>query len=193
MEALQQQYEQLKAAAQQRLGSLYNPLDYPPDLRPLFEVQWEFPSVQPPEYLLRLNPQLYQQEQQRISARFEEAVTLAEQAFVSELGKLVQHLVERLSGAEDGKPKTFRDSAIGNLHEFFDRFKSLNVHSSGELDQLVETAQKAIEGVQPQAVRDSDSLRQHLSSQLTAVASSLDHLLIEQPRRRILRSKPEGS
>ncbi len=60
---------------------------------------------------------------QRVRSRFEEAVRLAEQAFMDELSGLISHLSERLSGADDGKPKIFRDSAIENLNEFFQRFQ----------------------------------------------------------------------
>lgn len=124
-------------------------------------------------------------------ARFDEAVQLAEQAFTAELSKLVSHLVERLGSGPDGQRKVFRDSAVENLSEFFERFRQLNVHSNVELDQLVETAQKAIRGVDPQAVRDNDGLRQQLGRQLSAVQASLDQLLMDQPRRRILRQSRE--
>jgi hypothetical protein len=191
---LEQHFLSLKAAAQDRLGSLYDPADYPQSLSGLFAVQWDFPSVQPPEYLLRLNPQLYEQEKARMQARFEEAVNMAEQAFIAEFSGLVNHLVERLAGNDDGQKKTFRDSTITNLSEFFGRFRSLNIHSNGELDKLVETAQEAIQGIQPQAVRDSQALRQQISSQLSAVQATLDGLLVDKPRRRILRSaKPEAA
>ena len=70
-------YAQLRGAARDRLGSLYNDADYPPTLRGLFGVEFDFPSCEPPEYLLRLNPHLYDQERQRIAARFDEAVQLA--------------------------------------------------------------------------------------------------------------------
>ena len=73
---LDRHYGELRSAAQDRLGSLYNPSDYPPTLRGLFAVDWDFPSVEPPEYLLRLNPQLFEQERARMQARFEEAVHL---------------------------------------------------------------------------------------------------------------------
>lgn len=189
---LDQRLEGLKAAARERLGSLFNPADYPNSLRGLFLVEWDFPSVEPPEYLLRLNPELYQQEKARITARFEEAVRLAEEAFTAELAKLVDHLVERLGSDADGTKKVFRDTAITNLNEFFGQFKGLNVHSSADLDRLVETAQRAVAGIEPQAVRDSDSLRQHVSTQLSAVAASLDQMLVDQPRRRILRGNREG-
>jgi hypothetical protein len=184
---LDNHFDALKAAARDRLGSLYDPADYPPTLRGLFEVSWDFPSVEPPDYLLRLNPQLYQQEQARIAARFDEAVKLAEQAFIGEFSGLVSHLVERLSGAVDGEKKVFRDTAISNLTGFFQRFSNLSVRSNADLDRLVETAQQTLKGVEPDAVRNSDSLRQQVARQLSAVQSVLDGMLVDQPRRRILR------
>jgi hypothetical protein len=187
VENLDRHFEQLKSAAHQRLGSLYNEADYPPNLSGLFAVEWDFPSVEPPDYLLRLNPALYEQEKQRIAARFDEAVSLAQQAFTAELAKLVDHLVQRLGSQADGSRKIFRDSAITNLTEFFGRFRQLNIGSSAELDRLVEMAQRAVAGVDPQSVRDNDTLRQHLATQLSAVSASLDQLLVDAPRRRILR------
>ena len=89
-----------------------------------------------------------------MAARFDEAVRMAEDAFTSELSQLVAHLAERLSGADDGKPKIFRDSAISNLREFFARFQQLGVRSNAELDALVESAQRIVRGVEPQQLRD---------------------------------------
>ncbi|MGA2496812.1 MAG: hypothetical protein ABSH20_03680, partial [Tepidisphaeraceae bacterium] len=123
VDELDRHFTELKEAARQRLGSLFNPGDYPESLSGLFDVACDFPSVEPPEYLLRLNSQLYEAERQRIAARFDEAVRLAEQAFTSELAGLVSHIVERLSVGEDGTRKIFRDSAIANLSEFFQRFR----------------------------------------------------------------------
>jgi hypothetical protein len=184
---LDEHYAELREAARQRLGSLYDPTDYPASLSGLFDVAWEFPSVEPPEYLLRLNPELYQQERQRMTARFDEAARMAEEAFTGEFAKLVGHLVERLTPGVDGQAKVFRDTAVGNLTEFFERFKTLNVGSSAELEQLVETAQKAIGGAAPAAVRESSALRQTITGHLAAVRAGLDQLLVDQPRRRILR------
>ncbi len=151
VEGLERHYAELIRSSRQRLGSLYNEGDYPATLQGLFDVAWDFPSVEPPEYLRQLSPQLYQQEAQRVAARFDEAVQLAEQAFTDELAKLVGHLTERLSGTDDGKPKVFRDSAVENLQEFFGRFRHLNIRSNAELDQLVDRTQRLVRGVEPQA------------------------------------------
>jgi hypothetical protein len=180
-------FAELKSAARNRLGQLFNPADYPESLLGLFGMEWEFPAIEPPSYLQQLSPELYEQERQRVAARFDEAVRLAEQAFAEELSRLVVHLSERLSGAEDGKPKVFRDSAINNLSEFFERFRSLNVRSNEDLDNLVAQAQRVVRGVAPQALRDDGSLRQRVAGQLANVQASLDGLMVDRPRRRILR------
>jgi hypothetical protein len=187
VEELDRRYSELKAAARQRLGSLYNSGDYPESLTGLFSVDFDFPSVEPPSYLQQLNPQLYADECQRVQSRFDEAVRLAEEAFTAELAKLISHLTERLSGNDDGKPKIFRDSAIENLTEFFQRFRDLNVRSSEQLDTLVADAQQVIRGIEPQSLRDDTGLRQHIATEMSRVESVLDGMLVDRPRRNILR------
>jgi hypothetical protein len=187
--ALDRQFEELKQAAAQRLGSLYNPADYPATLVGLFGVSWDYPNIEPPDYLIGLSPDLYRQEQERVKARFEEAVQLTEQSFLDEFAKLVAHLTERITGTnEDGSPKVFRDSAIDNLCDFFERFRSLNVRSNQQLDELVAQAQRTVRGVAAQDLRDGPSVRQDVATQLARVQTTLDAMLVERPRRRILRN-----
>jgi hypothetical protein len=186
---LDDHYAELKSAAQRRLGNLYDPLDYPPSLRGLFDLAWEFPNVQPPDYLLQLNPTIYEQEKTRIAARFEEAVRLAEQAFLSEFAGLVSHLCERLSTEASGERKVFRDTAVTNLVEFFNRFRQLNVHSNDQLDNLVAEAQNLVRGVEPQALRTNEILRQDIATQLSGVQAALDGMLVDRPRRNLLRNR----
>ena len=64
---LNSHYSELKAAARQRLGSLFDAGDYPATLEGLFECSWDFPSVEPPDYLRQLSPQLYAQEAARVA------------------------------------------------------------------------------------------------------------------------------
>ena len=148
--ALELAYDEIKLQARERLGSLYNESDYPLSFIGQFEVAWDFPNVEPPDYLRRLQPEIYSQECDRIRSRFAEAVEMAEQAFVDELSELVSHLSERLAGNEDGKPKIFRDSAVENLTAFFERFQRLNISSNEELDDLVGRARSVVNGVHPQ-------------------------------------------
>ena len=184
---LDERYAELQVTARDRLGTLFNPLDYPESLRGMFQVTWDFPSVEPPSYLQQLHPDLYQQECERVTARFDEAVRLAEQAFMDELQQLVTHLTERLAGQADGKPKVFRDSAVNNLTDFFQRFRQLNIRSNEDLDQLVGQCQGVIRGVEPRSLRENQHLRQQVASGLNQVQDVLDDLLVDRPRRNILR------
>jgi hypothetical protein len=193
VDQLEKSYLELQAAARRRLGRLFNAADYPDSLAGMFAVSYDFPNVEPPDYLKQLAPRLYAQEAARVAARFDEAVQLAEQAFMEELSRLVSHLTERLSGAEDGKPKVFRDSAMENLGEFFERFRQLNVHSHDQLEALVQQAQQVTSGVTPQALRDNRPLRQQVCTQLAGVQSVLDGLLVDRPRRSILRRSRSGA
>ena len=105
VERLESHYDSLKTVARQRLGRLYAESDYPPTLRGLFDIDWEFPNVEPPNYLQQLSPELYEQEKSRVANRFQDAVELAEQAFLGEFAKLISHLTERLSTGADGEKK----------------------------------------------------------------------------------------
>ena len=91
-------YDDIQTEARRRLGRLYNPAE----IRHLFRVDWDFPSVEPPNYLMHMGPAVYEAERQRVAARFDEAVRLAEQAFATEFARLLSHLTARLADGEDG-------------------------------------------------------------------------------------------
>jgi hypothetical protein len=183
-------YSEIKTDASRRLGRLFNPGDYPSEIRNLFSVEWDFPSVEPPSYLMRVAPEVYEEERRRVAARFDEAVRLAEQAFAAEFGALLSHLAERLSNGASGERRIFRDSAVTNLTDFFARFAQLNIRSNPELDALVEEAQRLVQGIGPQTLRDDGSLRQHVAREMARVQSQVEGLITDAPRRRIVRGRP---
>lgn len=186
--ALAEHYTEIREEASQRLGTLFNADDYPTTLDGLFAVSWEYPSVEPPDYLLELNPALYEQERQRVAARFDEAVRLAEQAFATEFQSIVSGLCESLAGRrENGEAKTLKEGAIRSTLEFFERFKTMRIGDSTQLDALVNQAQEAIRGVSAKALRTNGDTRLTVADQLGAVRSQLDALVVERPRRRIVR------
>jgi hypothetical protein len=185
---LDRHYRELCAAARSSLGRLFHADDYPPTLSDSFAVEWSFPAVEPPSYLQRLHPEIFAQEQARVARQFEEAVRLAEEAFIAELQKLVAHLADRLSPAADGQAKVFRDSAIDNLTDFFETFRHLNIRSNADLDGLVARAQQIVEGVDAQDLREQGDLRARVAGEFAQLQGTLDGLMVDRPRRRILRS-----
>jgi hypothetical protein len=183
---LQLEYETIKEAAREKLGDLFNPADYPPTLEGVFEIRWEYPPVEPPNYLMTFNPELYTQEQSRIQQRFEAAVVMAENAFAEQLQEMIAHLIERLTDEPDGTKKTFKASAIENFKEFYENFNRMNVRSNAQLEGLIQRASDLVAGVDPADLRKNSNLRQNLTQQMSTVKTALDNMITNTPRRRVL-------
>ena len=86
--------------AQATLGDLYDASHYLDSLVGAWQLDWEFPSTEPPDYLRRSHPEIWRQQEARIAERFDQAVEMAEAAFTREFAELVGHLVERLAPQE---------------------------------------------------------------------------------------------
>ena len=72
------QYDTINTEAQRLLGTLFNASDYPSTLDGLFDLKVSYPTIEPPNYLIALHPEAYQQEQARVRGRFGSAIELAE-------------------------------------------------------------------------------------------------------------------
>lgn len=189
VDELQQEWPKLKEAAAARLGTLYNPDDYPADnLEELFSVSWSYPETSVPSYLMAIDAGVYRREAARVAEKFEQAVELAEQGFVEEFNKLVSHLTERLTDS-DGERKIFRDSSLESLREFFQRFRQMRLggRAGEQLEELIAEAQGIVAGIIPQDLRDSSSLRQNVAQDLARVGRDLEGLMVTRPRRKIIR------
>jgi len=192
-QALQQDYETIRGEAQQQLGDLFNESDYPADIMGLFSLKWEFPSIEPPAYLMEADPtgQLYAQQVALMEARLQESIVLAEEAFTKSFHEMVTHLAERLKFGEvdpetgERKPLVFRDSAIENLQAFFEQFKALNVGSNPDLDKLVEQAKQVVGATDPGDIRKDVTLRQNMQLAMAELSGKLDQMMVARPIRQM--------
>lgn len=185
--ALATVYDEIKEQAKVKLGDLFNPDDYPSSIEDLFGFTWDYPNVEPPKFLMEADPALYARERDRVRQQFEDAVRLAEAAFIDEFAKLVSHMCERLQPGEDGNPKKFQDTSVTNLLEFFEKFKNLNINSNTQLDEMVEKAKSAVVGVNISGLRNSDHIRKRTATALNSVKTVIDKMVTERPRRSFMR------
>lgn len=193
VEDLHNNFDQIREDAKKSQGSLYNEHDYPEDIRKLFDVKWTFPSVDPPSYLEDLSPKLYEQEKQRIQAQFTQTVLLIEQAFAAEFHQMLVHLQEKLSPAQDGQKKIFRDSAVTNVQDFFQRFQSMSIGSNKELDNLVSQAELILSNKDPKDLRTNESMQLAIQGQLKSITEQLQGMIVNAPRRSWKRLNPQTS
>lgn len=186
VEALSVAYDDLVLEARISLGKLFRASDYPSTIADQFSLSWDYIEVRPPNYLKDASPAIYEEAVKRVEARFNQAVEMAEQAFIDEFGTMVHRLSDRMGPSEDGKQKVFRDSVVTNLVDFFSRFKDMNVGSSEALDELVAQAEGLVKGISPESLRTNPELRAQIKSQMDTVFGSLQSMMSDRPRRKLL-------
>jgi hypothetical protein len=187
---LARDFDELKADAARRLGSLFEPADYPATLDGCFAVRWDFPNLEPPAQLLWLSPSVYQAEEFHVQGRFEEAVQLADRMFLEEFVRSVTHLCERISGSNpDGTSRVVRAAAVNDIGDFIARYCRFNLRSEAQLDELVALVRRTLEGVTPERLREHAGVRRTVGAQLSWVLASLDSMQDDPAKRPI----PRGS
>lgn len=180
--------------ARERLGLLFNASDYPLEIADEFDVVVSYPNIEPDERLRQISATLYEGERQRMQARFEESIALAEQAFAGELAKVAENLIERLTPGPDGKQKVFRDSAIENVNELLSRFKALDIGSNQGLTDLMEQAERAVQGIDLKNLRKDVNAQRSVKEVMERLSGQLGNLLVDRPKRKItLQDEPGES
>lgn len=166
-----------------RLGSLYNPLDYPPNIRYYFAFTWKFLSLHHENNAELLSPEVIRREESHFRQMVEEfretAMTTLRTTFV----EMVNRTVERLSGEK----KIFRDTLIGNIREFIDGFSTMNINNDTELAAAVERCNKILSGVSIDVIRNNDQFRHSIASSMQTVQAQLSTMMVNAPTRKLRR------
>jgi hypothetical protein len=77
----------------------------------------------------------------------EETRELATVALREEFAEIVRHMVERLSGEQDGKPKKFKNSIMEKMGEFLESFGDRNLFDDDKLAELVDQTRDVVSGL----------------------------------------------
>src|SRR5581483_5013295 len=115
-----------------------------------------------------------------------EAAEMAQEQFTAQFAELVSHLAERLQPGPDGQKKVFKDSAVKNLAEFFERFEKLKVQDGDALDQAVQQAKELLGGWSAKDLRGAPALKEDIAQGLAAIEQQLAPLVVKAPRRKLL-------
>lgn len=176
-------------------GIPWNPTEYPSldDVRNGFSIEWAPMAFDLPAALAGVSAKAFQEAKAEAEVRFENAMERAETALLAEVKGLVDRMVERLQPGEDGKPRIFRDSLVGNLREFLDTAPFRNVTDSAELDQVVSELRRLLGNETAEALRKSEGMRDIVRTGMEAVAEKLEACIVQAPARKILVFKPDAA
>ncbi len=75
------------------------------------------------------------------------------------------------------------------MRDFFERFRTLNLHSSADLDALVSQAQAIVSNTSAQQLRVDPIERAEVRERMAAVLTTLETMTTAASRRRVMRPK----
>ena len=178
-------YNHARQEAQQVLGNLFDPLDYPIDPSEKFSFHWQYVNLAMPGNSQLLSPKLYEQEREKFLNLMEETREQAIAALRTEFAELVSHLTDRLGTNGNEKPKILRSSVLENLNEFLDGFNARNLFQDNELQRLVDNTRTLVNGIDVELLRDNQALRESIRQDFEQVRLEVDQAITDLPRRRI--------
>ena len=187
-------YSQAQAEDERRLRDVYDPRDYPPPavLRGAFSIAWQWITFNTPGRLSSIAPEMFQREKDKAEMQWKSATDEITSLMRESFSQLVDHLVDRLTPNQDGSRKKFHDSAVGNLQQWLDLFDLRNVTDDAQLAALVQRARTLTNGVEGDDLRTPSRFRDRIIEEFKSVQSSLDNLIVNRPRRRIMLDEEEG-
>lgn len=178
-------YESEREKAKESLGHLFNEADYPINVLQKFRFEWRFITMDVPGKSGLLTPELYEREKEKFQTLMEETRELATVALREEFAGIVRHMVERLSGEEDGKPKKFKNSMMEKMGGFLESFGDRNLFADEKLAELVDQARDVVNGLSTDELRQDGNLRRYIAEEMNLLRVAVDGSLEDLPRRKI--------
>lgn len=176
------------AAAPSILNSAFDPKDYPAvstvATRFSMEHYWtNFDSFKPPE---QLSGKVMQTEMEKAKARASNLQLLVTQALRAEISDVVNRLYDNLQlVGPTGRKKRFTESTVDAVNQFVADVDRWGMTGDEELAKELSKLQDLMSGVDVEAVRSDDGLRNSLRDKFTGIKESLESLVVEEPRRAI--------
>ena len=176
--------EERKEESRARLGSAFDPSDYPTpeQIKKLFKIEWRWFTMSTPDDLAKLNKDIYEREVAKAAASASNAAASIEAMLAAEARDLCNHMASMLA-PEDGKQRIFKINSTNQMKKFLDTFNWRNVGSTEDLNKAVEQMRILLDGVDPSLVRESKSLREDLGAGFRKVQESLQAIVTEKPKR----------
>jgi hypothetical protein len=182
VDALVNVYEQVIETDKVALRSNFNPRDYPPkgQVAGRFTISWQYTSYGVPD---RLPENVLAKEQERSRQRLRDTTEEIQAVLRGEMAKMVNRMVESLTGTRTDrkgmqKPAIFKDTLIDNLKEWLSMFNARNITNDAELEAICNQARSLLDGVDAQALRDSDQARVLIANSFENIKGQLDSMMV---------------
>jgi hypothetical protein len=177
--------EQRRDESRARLKGAFDVRHYPTREQVLagYTVEKRWLTMSTPQSLKQISASFFEREKAKAEESIRTATEEITKLLAAEAKKLTVHLIERLTPGPDGKAKIFRDSAVSNISEFLATFNLRNIGGSDELNAQISKIRQLIDGVDPEALRTNDTVKESVANGFKQVAEELDKLVVAKPSR----------
>ena len=186
VEDFKEELPTLREEAEQSLGSLYNPNDYPSTLETeqyisnKFKFICEYPQV--PEnggFLNGVLEDVREDIEAGLKEGYDRKLKNATQDAWTRMAKCIERLSTQLTDRSDGKPRKLYASLLTNTKELCDNLKHFNLTDDPKLEDARLELWKIIERADIDDLRDKDwgyQARQDMKDKVDDVKASVDEI-----------------
>lgn len=174
-----------------RLGKGWNKADYLPTdaVRDRFVFTYQYGTFEAPGKMKGINPDILKREQQKAETLFRSIADEYKSALRVNFAEMVKKIQVKLTDEVDTatgkvKQKRIHDSAVTKLQEFIGNFNLQNVNNDTELKAEVDKVRKLIAGVDTEALRNTDTVRDTIRKGMEEVTAKLDTMIVDAPSRK---------
>lgn len=154
-------YDLIVQEAQSNLNGLFNPLDYPREIRDRFGVRFSFmPVPDSNDFRINVSQDVLDEMKQTLNEEVTNRLDNATASLRTKIREQLTYMRDRLADPNC----IFRDSLFGNVESLVDLAPKLNVTNDKRIEFLTLGMRDIL--VDPQAVRENVSLRANIVTRL---------------------------
>lgn len=179
-----ERYDDAKAAQQVKLGPLYDESEYPSksDVVASFGFDWNYVSFEAPDRLRSLEGGLFESINNRCESQMAHAWDSVRMLLRQEALEAAKAAADKIAPTSDGRKRVFRGTVLDELKEFTASFGLRDLSDDAELGEAVARLDRLTAGLDGDALRDDDALRDRVHAELTAATDRLDSLVVAHRR-----------
>ena len=168
------EYPKLQAQAQQHLGALYNPDDYPSaeEVVSKFGFRMVFtPLPEAGDFRLDVAQEDLESLRSQYEASLNSRLAEAMQSQWDKLHDLLSRMSEKLVEPEGEDKRRWHDTFITNAHELCSMLGHLNVAGDPKLDEAKRKLEHAMHGVDIDDIKEDIDVREDVKAKLDKILS----------------------
>lgn len=167
------EYPQLVSGSAFTLGDLFDRGEYPTadSLKEKFKFKFVFsPVPDAGDFRIEVEGEAKAELEAQYKSYYEQKLADAMADAWTRLHETLTHISERLDYTDENKKK-FWDSTITNATELCSLLSNLNVTNDPKLEDARQKLEKALSGVEPSDVRESEAIRSSVKSKVDDILS----------------------